>query len=377
MHETGFAHRDVKPAVRHQTNHGSQRPIPANPMIQNILIKSAPPNYWWVKLCDLGLSKRAETISGSTTVRGTPGFIPPELLGLDDEDPKNTDLFSADMWGLGETIFQALSARSTFQSIGGLLEYVKGSVKFPQLPLEEAKVSKSGIEFIGSLMPPVPSQRLSAKKAFNQPWMIFGEEENIVAARSPYEAPARFETESEEADELSEASATWTKGRLTKVIGGPDRSSDRMLTSMEIDGGFEDLSVDGTMELGMVHQASIPHKSESNMLRTKLPNSTLEDDDYSHTVDDDSKSVASQDFRHSKEAADDGNPVHNIRRLINSKMLQLAGGNKEADIMVETSWRLSTEPRPPMQELPEASVHVDRDNFHQKCTLNSPLCSCV
>src|SRR5262245_57726370 len=80
MHEVGFANRDIKPAVRRA------KKTLDGPLLmffyQNILIKSKPPNSWWVKICDLGLSKRMEDIAGSTTVRGTPGFMPPESLGF-------------------------------------------------------------------------------------------------------------------------------------------------------------------------------------------------------------------------------------------------------------------------------------------------------
>ncbi|KAF2823760.1 kinase-like protein, partial [Ophiobolus disseminans] len=60
MHDNGFAHRDLKPA--------------------NVLIKRKPPEAWWVKLCDLGLSRRSSDASGSTTVRFTPDFMAPELI---------------------------------------------------------------------------------------------------------------------------------------------------------------------------------------------------------------------------------------------------------------------------------------------------------
>ncbi|KAF2233265.1 kinase-like protein [Viridothelium virens] len=68
MHENGFAHRDLKPA--------------------NILIKSQPPEAWWVKLTDFGISKRAGDRNAPSTVK--------------------------DMWALGEIVFRMLTGEHTF-----------------------------------------------------------------------------------------------------------------------------------------------------------------------------------------------------------------------------------------------------------------------
>ncbi|KAI0415955.1 kinase-like domain-containing protein [Xylaria grammica] len=57
MHDEGFAHRDLKPG--------------------NILIMSRPPKHdWWVKIGDMGLSKRVEEVGAPTTsLKGTPGLL--------------------------------------------------------------------------------------------------------------------------------------------------------------------------------------------------------------------------------------------------------------------------------------------------------------
>jgi serine/threonine protein kinase len=71
---------------------------------QNILIHSQPPRPWHVKLGDFGISKRIEvTISAPSTIRGTPGFMAPELLDLVEADAATED-FATDSWALGVTV---------------------------------------------------------------------------------------------------------------------------------------------------------------------------------------------------------------------------------------------------------------------------------
>lgn len=206
-----------------------------------MLIKSAPPQEWWVKLCDLGLSKRAEVIAGSTTVRGTPGFMPPEILGLNNEDPKSANAFSVDMWCLGEMGFQSLTGHGTFESIGKLIEYVKGSVEYPGAVLREAGVSESGVELIRSLMSSTPSQRPSAKQVLNHPWMFFGEEEMHANASSDSQIESQLEQlDLEGSDETSQASGEWTTEYLAKTTGGSVRERTITADSTRLVGSPDD-----------------------------------------------------------------------------------------------------------------------------------------
>jgi serine/threonine protein kinase len=57
-----------------------KRHMSRNP--QNILIKALPPEVWWVKLADFGLSKRMEEQSTPSNLIGTWGFVEPEFHGL-------------------------------------------------------------------------------------------------------------------------------------------------------------------------------------------------------------------------------------------------------------------------------------------------------
>ncbi|RSM09569.1 hypothetical protein CDV31_007675 [Fusarium ambrosium] len=153
MHRAGFANRDIKPA--------------------NILIKSKPPDNWWVKICDFGVSKRAEDDSPSTatTVVGTPGFMPPEILGFS-PDPCRANGFMVDMWCLGETVFQALTGKAVFDIPAAVGQYFNGNLDFPAQLLHHANASAQAKSFIISLMKAQPLQRMNSEAAIRHPWML-------------------------------------------------------------------------------------------------------------------------------------------------------------------------------------------------------------
>ncbi|KAI1389424.1 kinase-like domain-containing protein [Hypoxylon trugodes] len=154
MHENGFAHRDLKPA--------------------NILINTMPPSDdWWVKICDLGLSKRIEGEVESTTAKGTPGFMPPELVPGFAADVRNTDPFKADIWCLGETTFYMFTCQTTFgNSQLKMFEYLRGSLQFPSQPLETVGASENAMDFLCLLMKARPSTRPTAAQANKHPWLL-------------------------------------------------------------------------------------------------------------------------------------------------------------------------------------------------------------
>lgn len=148
MHENGYAHRDLKP--------------------NNVLLRSCPPNDWWVKIADFGISKRIEDGLGkSTTMRGTFGYMAPELLGL---TPKGTP-YAVDIWAAGEIMFQILTKQPTFKHPGLVFNYVQTPNIFPSNQLLANEVSQPGVEFVLSLMHPTPAGRISAKDALQHSWI--------------------------------------------------------------------------------------------------------------------------------------------------------------------------------------------------------------
>ncbi|KAJ6127856.1 hypothetical protein N7471_009073 [Penicillium samsonianum] len=148
MHDNGFAHRDLKP--------------------NNILLKSCPPDDWWVKIADFGISKRIEDDLGkSTTMKGTPGYIAPELYEFTQSDSP----YAVDIWAAGEVMFQILTKQPTFKHPGLLFTYVQTPDIFPSNQLLANEVSQAGVEFVLCLMDPTPAGRLSAKDALHHRWI--------------------------------------------------------------------------------------------------------------------------------------------------------------------------------------------------------------
>ncbi|KAJ5521021.1 hypothetical protein N7463_001474 [Penicillium fimorum] len=148
MHDNGFAHRDLKP--------------------QNILLRSCPPDDWWVKIADFGISKRIEDgLEQSTTMKGTKGYIAPELYKL----TQSGTPYAADVWAAGEVMFQILTNQPTFKDLGLLVNYVQSTNSFPSNLLLANQVSQLGVEFVVRLMDPIPACRMSAKNALQHRWI--------------------------------------------------------------------------------------------------------------------------------------------------------------------------------------------------------------
>ncbi|KAI9662222.1 MAG: hypothetical protein M1821_008388 [Bathelium mastoideum] len=139
MHTNGFAHRDIKPG--------------------NISIKSRPPQNWWIKLADFGISKRAEDGNGPSTIKGTPGFMAPELRGFGQQyrGDGSVDFQAADMWALGEVTFRMLT--------GDLGQVICPSAKL--LP----SAGENAANFVTRLLDVALQARIKASDALNHPWM--------------------------------------------------------------------------------------------------------------------------------------------------------------------------------------------------------------
>ena len=132
-----------------------------------------PEEKWWIVLADFGISKRADESNGPTTsIKGTTTFMAPELLGyLDQVRPKSiADFKAADMWALGEVIFQMFTGETTFQNPIELMSYCVGQRKFPSdcLPIS---ATDDGRDFISNIMMVLPQDRRITTQCIQHRWM--------------------------------------------------------------------------------------------------------------------------------------------------------------------------------------------------------------
>jgi serine/threonine protein kinase len=156
MHENGFAHRDLKPA--------------------NILIKSKPPENekWWVKIGDFGISKRATDEHDPSTIKGTFGFMSPELLlTMNSSGTRAKGSFAAqptDMWALGEITLRMIIGAPSFKDVLAMLRWIE-SPNLEFLDPLKSIATDDAFDFVQKLLRAEPTKRLSAKQAMRHPWI--------------------------------------------------------------------------------------------------------------------------------------------------------------------------------------------------------------
>ncbi|KAI3399404.1 hypothetical protein diail_7132 [Diaporthe ilicicola] len=139
----------------------------------NVLIIQHPPDYWWVKVCDLGLSKRVEQTrggDGATSTHFSPGYCPPEKSPIF-ESHRNIDGYKADMWCFGELVFHALTGGHCFEKLKDLERWSQTGSGYPDQTLRELKVSEDAIDFLHSVMAGEPSMRPTAETACRHRWI--------------------------------------------------------------------------------------------------------------------------------------------------------------------------------------------------------------
>jgi serine/threonine protein kinase len=121
-----------------------------------------------VKIADFGISKRAEDATATySTVKGTPGFMPPESLDHSSDELST----AADIWALGEIAHMMLTSQPTFKNTRELFQFADGQKEFPQESLRDHNASTTAIQFISASMNANPDERLNAAQASKHEWM--------------------------------------------------------------------------------------------------------------------------------------------------------------------------------------------------------------
>lgn len=72
-----------------------------------------------------------------------------------------------------------------FRRTRELIGYLEGRTLFPATKLIGRGASSASVKFIFSLMRPRPEQRLTAKEALKDPWLIIKEEEKTCSTQAP------------------------------------------------------------------------------------------------------------------------------------------------------------------------------------------------
>jgi serine/threonine protein kinase len=144
--------------------------------LQNILVNSKPPEHWWVKIGDFGISKRIKDTIGPSVIGGTTAFMAPELHGFihpsQNIDPYAELAFAADIWALGEITYQLIARSPTFTNVGMLSRYVQNDLAFPLKELENRGVTCMAQYFVLSIMNPSPMGRPMVRQVCCHPWIL-------------------------------------------------------------------------------------------------------------------------------------------------------------------------------------------------------------
>jgi WD40 repeat protein len=234
--------------------------------MQNILIKSHPPEEWWIKLSDFGISKRVEESPVlSLTLQGTPGYIAPELWGLSTRGSP----YSTDIWAAGEIAFQIMTKKPTFAGVTFMKDYVMQRDQFPTDTLLDTGVSPLGVDFVFALMQSSPGDRLTAEVALSHGWIeSLAPGSPILNEPVPGEKPNERPTPSSVAEE---AATLNTKASLNE-------KQDALLT---INSMTEDLASLNTrtsvqpLDSVLMGQASISNRDQRETMTTGSSDDTI------------------------------------------------------------------------------------------------------
>jgi serine/threonine protein kinase len=177
MHDSGFAHRDLKPKAGHPERIWQIIGL----TVQNVLVVSKGPS-WRVQITDFGISKKIQdghTAQG-TLYQGTSGFMAPEMIVRSLSGPP----YAIDMWSLGAMAYYILTHRIFLPEIADLFEYGTGDEETPSCIYTGLDVTSRAQDFVARLLARLPQARPTADEALSTEWMASLERYGYVTERS-------------------------------------------------------------------------------------------------------------------------------------------------------------------------------------------------
>ncbi|ORY87643.1 kinase-like domain-containing protein, partial [Protomyces lactucae-debilis] len=152
LHASSIVHRDIKP--------------------ENILL--CKPDSFDIRLADFGLAKIIGSRSITSSLAGTPSYIPPEMLAPPNSNKGVEYTRKVDSWSAGVVLYICLCGFPPFsQELAPpdmKTQIREGRFQFTR-PYWDS-VSNGAIDLISKLLTVDPEHRLSISEAARHPWML-------------------------------------------------------------------------------------------------------------------------------------------------------------------------------------------------------------
>lgn len=173
MHDNDFAHRDMKPQVCFISVDDL---IHVSDESKNVLVMSRPPDHWWVKIADFGISKRLEEEHDTTTaIQGSLRYMAPEIVlrghSQDSRSKISRDHYKADVWAVGCILYFVLTKMPAFPTLAAIFSYYQGCSQCPAWTISVDTICESGRDLMRALLECDFTHRLTAEEALVHPWI--------------------------------------------------------------------------------------------------------------------------------------------------------------------------------------------------------------
>ena len=202
MHENGVAHRDLKP--------------------QNLLLESKDNNAA-IKVADFGFARRVHTPRSLNSKCGTPSYVAPEILKAEPYDQ------SCDMWSVGVILYVLLVGFPPFmeEQQERMFDRIKAGDWHFEPKDDWSHVSDEAKDLISKLLVVNLDDRITAKQALREPWMV--QDEKKLLSRDLSHSVITIKSRKGRLRTLVRSFMAFSKARLSNVSrtsgggeGGPN-----------------------------------------------------------------------------------------------------------------------------------------------------------